>query len=287
MRISNSKLDLYTACPTKYKFKYVENLKGNYTSTALLFGVGIDLALNYILESMRDKKDWQIENAYEIFINHMNTWNGENRLDFFKGDVPGYLLDTLDEDDPKQQEEIWGFLCERGCTMIDTYVREILTQIEEVISVQDSGSIKNEEGDEFVFVVDFIAKMKDGRTVLLDNKTSSKRYPKNKVEKSQQLSLYLEAYPHIKYAGYLVLIKNPDKERGVTHQIMIGEIPQSTTDDSFDRLEATLKAIKSESFEPNTKSCRLYGKPCEYYNYCMFQDATGLVPAYDKKKDKK
>ena len=285
MRISNNKLDTYEVCGSKFKFRYIDNIKGNFTSSALLYGTAMDAALNYILESHRDKKEINQNKANEIFIDKMNEWNPEiNRLDFFKGDLPNPDV-PYDENDPKLQEEIWENICARGIASIGVYIRDVLPEIEEVLSVQNAGTIKNAEDDEYIFIVDFIAKMKDGRTVLLDNKTSSAKYPKNKVKKSQQLSLYLENFPDIKYAGYIVLIKNPEKV-GCTHQILIDEIPEETTADSYDRLEKALGGIKAQVFEPNTKSCKLYGKPCEYWNLCMYGDKTGLIPAYDK-KDKK
>lgn len=283
-RISNSKLDLYSQCGMKYKFKYIDKLKGNFTPSALLFGVAMDVSLNYILESIRDKKEWTKERCEEIFLEEMNKWNGEDRLDFFKGDVPKDLLEILDEDSREHQELIWDNLCQRGIKCISVYIENVLPQIDEVISVQNQGVIKNKEEDEFVFIVDFIAKMKDGRVVLLDNKTASSKYPKNKVVKSQQLSLYLEAFPGIKYAGYIVLIKNPEKEKGLTHQIMIDEIPEETKQESFDKLETALLNIKNEVFETNTKSCRLYNKPCEYWNLCLYGDKTGLVSTAKGKK---
>ena len=285
MRISHSKTELYNTCSMKFKFRYVDKLKGNFTPSALLFGVAMDVSLNYILEAIRDKKEWTKEGAEQIFIQEMNKWNGEDRLDFFKGDVPKDLLETLDEDSREHQELIWDNLCQRGIKCLSVYITEVLPQIDEVISVQNQGVIKNKEEDEFVFIVDFIAKMKDGRTVLLDNKTASAKYPKNKVVKSQQLSLYLEAFPDIKYAGYIVLIKNPEKEKGMTHQIMIDEIPEETKQESFDKLETALLNIKNEVFEPNLKSCRLYNKPCEYTNLCMYGDKTGLISTERKKNE--
>lgn len=284
MKISNTKLDLYEQCPAKFKFRYKDNLKGNFTGSALLYGTAIDAALNFVLESKRDKLEINQDKANEIFIDKMNEWNPEiNRLDFFKGDLPNPDA-PYDENDPKLWEEIWENLCQRGLNSIDVYIKEVLPEIDEVISVQNAGSIKNEEDDEYVFIVDFIAKMKDGRIVLMDNKTSSAKYPKTKVKKSQQLSLYLENFPDIKHAGYIVLIKNPDKV-GCTHQILIDEIPEETTADSYDRLEKALGGIKAEIFEPNLKSCRLYGKTCEYYSKCFYNIDDGLIPAYQKKKD--
>lgn len=283
-RLSNSSLDLYQQCPRKWAFKYKENLKGDYTSTPLLFGSAIDNALNYILESIRDKKEWSKDNAKELFIACMKTWQGQNKLEFFKNEVPEELKDSIDEDNLEHQEEVWDNITQRGLACLEVYINDVLPLIDEVISVQNKGVVQNEDGDEFTFVVDFVAKLKDGRTVLFDNKTSSAKYPKNRVIKSQQLSLYIEQFPEIKLAGYIVLIKNPAKEKGMTHQILIDEIPEQTRAESFKLLDETMQNIKEEKFPCNTKSCKAFGKDCEYKAACMYGNYEGLIPNYVKKE---
>ena len=282
-KISNSKLELWTTCGLKFRFRYIDNLKGNYTSTPLLFGTAIDNALNHILESIRDKKPWTKEEVLNIFHTKMCEWNGENRLDFFKNEAPDELKDSIDPENADHQELVWENIYKRGIACIDVYINEILPQFDEVISVQTPVEIGNGDGDSLVGVVDFIVKMKDGRVVLMDNKTSSAKYPKNKVVKSQQLSLYLEQFPEIRYAGYCVVIKNPEREKGLTHQILIDEIPEETRADAFKRLEQALLDIKNKKFEPNYKSCMAFGKPCEFARLCKYNDPTGLVPAREKK----
>lgn len=285
IRLSNTQIDLYETCPQKYKFRYKDNLKGDFTSTPLLFGKSIDSALNYILESIRDGKEWSLDNAKELFLANMQEWDAQNRLDFFKSELPAEMQESFDPKDPDTWEVVWDNIVRRGLACLEVYVKEIVPQIKRVVSVQNQGIISNDEGHEFKYVLDFICEMQDGRVVLMDNKTSSAKYPKNSVQKSQQLSLYLEQFPDIKYAGYCVLIKNPEKEKGLTYQVIIDEIPEETRVNSFKKLDETLNKVASNEFPPNFKSCFKFGKPCEYSNLCQFGDKTGLVPAFslDKK----
>lgn len=286
IRLSNSAMEMYSRCPKSYYYRYVENLKADVTSTPLLYGIAIDHALNYILEAMRDKKEWNVEHAKGLFIESMESWSHQNRLSFFKSELPEeYVGHDIDEEDQDIQEAVWDAIVKRGLASIDVYVREVIPLIDEVLEVQTKGVVENEEGHQFVFVLDFIAKMKDGRTVLMDNKTSSARYPKTKVQKSQQLSLYLEQFPDIKYAGYCVLIKNPAKERGVEFQVMIGEIPEETTAESYAKLDKTLKGIAAGEFPCNFKGCNAFGKSCEFLSLCKYGDSTGLIST--KRKDNK
>lgn len=284
MKISNSSLDLYTQCPRKWKFKYLENVKADYTATPLLYGTAMDAALNYILESIRDSKDWTPEEACSIFDEKMQEWHGQNRLEFFKNEVPEDL-DVYGSTPEEVEQAVWDNICKRGIDSIFVYINDFLPLLESVISVQNKGTVENEEGDIFTFVVDFIGKLKDGRTVLFDNKTASAKYPKNKVIKSQQLSLYIEQFPDIKYAGYVVLIKNPEREKGMKIQIMVDEIPEETRAESFRLLDQTMKNIKEEKFPCNFKSCKAFGKICEYERACSYGDYSGLIPSREKKND--
>jgi len=277
-RISNSGLDTYSMCPKKYYFRYIEKVKGDYTATPLLFGSAIDAALNYILESIRDKKEWDRGTAEDIFQTYMNKWDQTQRLEYFKNELPEYEIDP-EESEERIQLRVWNNLCFRGVACLKVYIEEVLPQIEEVLSVQPKFEVVNDDGDVFTGVIDFIAKLKDGRTVLLDNKTASAKYPKNKVVKSQQLSLYADQYPEITHFGYIVLIKNPAKEKGMTHQVIVDQIPEETIAASFKLLDNTMRAIKEEKFPTNYKSCKAFGKTCEYERACSYGDYSGLISA--------
>lgn len=283
LKISNSALDLYSLCPKKYYFRYKEHLKGDYTSSSLLYGSAMDAALNYILESMRDKKPWSIETAKDFFVLKMEHWGGQNRLEFFKNEVPEELKEIINVDDLNHQGLVWDNICARGIKSLFIYDKEIIPLIDEVLHVQQKFEVQNEDEDTFTGFIDFIAKLKDGRTVLFDNKTASAKYKKKAVVDSQQLSFYLEQFPNINLAGYIVLIKDPEREKGMTHQILIDEIPEETRAKSFKLLDETMQKIKNEEFPCNTKGCKAFGKECEYMRACVYGDYGGLIST--KKED--
>lgn len=284
MKISNSALDTYQLCPKRYYFQYVKRLKADVTKTPLLFGTAMDAALNYILESIRDKKKWSEHIALNHFQHIMSQWKGQNRLDFFKSEVPDELKDNIDPDNPEHQKAVWNNLLKRGTQLLDTYIKEILPLIDEVLHVQHKFEVKNEDDDSFTGVVDFIAKLKDGRIVLFDNKTASSKYKKRAVIESQQLSFYIEQFPEINLAGYIVLLKDPSKEKGTTHQIIIDEIPEETRKKSFDLLDKTMYAIKQGEFPCNYKACKAFGKTCDFERACSFGDYTGLISTDDNSR---
>lgn len=280
-QISNSKLDLYTTCGKKFYFKYIEKLEADVTRSPLLYGRAMDEALNYILLCKKDNIEFQPQKAKDIFIEKMNEWSGQNRLDYFKNEIPEELQDNPDS--PELQEQVWNNICQRGLNSIDVFIKDVLPTFKRIIDVQIKRIEKNADEDELIFIVDFIAETQEGKIVLFDNKTSSSKYTKNSVKESQQLALYSEYYPECEYAGYIVLIKNPEKLKGCTHQIIIDKVLEETKQKAFDELEKTLYNIKIGKFEKNEKKCMAFGKPCEYMGYCKNNNMNGLIKRESKK----
>lgn len=87
--------------------------------------------------------------------------------------------------------EAWLSLKRKVRFMLEAYIDQILPQIAEVIEIQKSVEIEDEEGNKITGIVDAIVRLVDGRVVILDNKTSSITYEADSVITSPQLSLYM------------------------------------------------------------------------------------------------
>lgn len=110
----------------------------------------------------------------------------------------------------------WLSLRRKGHLMIDAYMTEVVPYIDKVLAVQKEVNIKNDDGDEIVGYLDLVVKLKDGRTVVLDRKTSSIEYEEDSVLFSGQLALYISAVEEeykTRNAGYIVLYKHMEKDR--------------------------------------------------------------------------
>jgi hypothetical protein len=276
MKISHSKVELYNTCPAKYKFRYIDKLDVDKTFTPLLFGSAIDQALNYVLIQTKDKKPVDIVEAKRIFNAEMDKWHGQNELAYFKYELPEDQV--IEGDDEGNQVRAHRHLKTIGEKMLDTYVAEILPLFDEVIDVQITKNIKNEEDDELILVVDFVAKLKDGRVVTFDNKTTGdvkKNYPKNSVQKSQQLSIYAE-FADNNLAGYIAMQKKL-KDDKIVWNIIVDEIPDEQIETAFNKVDDALRAIKREEFDKNEKGCFSFGKLCEYAGLCKRGSKKGLI----------
>lgn len=280
MRISHSRVELYSLCGQKYKFKYVEKLEANKTYTPLLFGSAIDRALNYVLTRTKHGHTLSEEVALALFHNSMKQWSGQNELVYYKNECPDMHGDAPfgSLDDEQQQYAVWANLCDVGEAILSTYQKEIVPLFAEILSVQSKKIVPNEDGDELVLITDFMARLHDGRVVVFDNKTTGdvkKSYPKTSVAKSQQLAIYTE-FEETNLAGYIALQKKL-KDGKVVWAMIIDGVPEAMTAQAFDKIDEALRGIKRGEFEKNLKACFSFGRLCEYKKYCQYGDDTGLV----------
>lgn len=110
----------------------------------------------------------------------------------------------------------WLSLRRKGHIMIESYNKKILPQIQEVLAVQKETRLTNSEGDEVVQYLDLIVRWKDGKNILMDNKTSTRDYEKDSASRSPQLvSYFFGAKEEFKLdaVGFLVLKKLIMKNR--------------------------------------------------------------------------
>lgn len=230
MKLSHSGINTYTTCGHSYKLQYVDKIVSKYKGSALYFGSAIDEALNYMLLNKDDKnvlddtilifeEHWRVN----IDKNGVKTEMENNPFILYsKWDFEPDLLEKSDwsilfknAKDPfgfrKEIEEklktvnfedldvveqsfynlgTWLCLKRKGAILLKAYYEQLIPNIKEVIAVQKTYSLVDENGDILNGVIDFVCRLNDGTIVVADNKTSSLEYENDSVKTSTQLSLY-------------------------------------------------------------------------------------------------
>lgn len=205
MKLSHTAVSMYLSCGLCYKTHYIDNWRPIKTKSYFLFGRALDEALNELLKT----KD--IYKAYEIFDIEMLK---DRDLDYSKNDLDLELLLHNGFSSHAMYPE-WYTLKIKGQMMIKAYYNEILPKIQEVLVIQKPLQLTNDKGDEINGIVDTIVKM-NGKTYLLDNKSSGFKYEEDSVKKSQQLCLYhykMKQEYKLDGAGFIVLLKKINKNK--------------------------------------------------------------------------
>ena len=277
LRLSNSALDKYNLCPLLYKYHYIDKIRSTRKSSALLFGIAVDEALNTLLID-KDKLK-----AHLALYTSMRTWKRDYTVDFFKKDLdPQSIMlqdwDYIDQfdawdEDKRTHAVAWYSLFRKGQQFIEAYAEQILPKIKKVISIQEKLEITNEHGDKIVGLPDVTVELEDGDVfeVIVDHKTSGKSYSRKMIEQSQQLHLYafIKKIPKI---AYVVMRKDYNK-KGLMRpiQLLIDHVDTNFQHEVLFRFDEAIEKIKNEEFPKtdNKNNCKFqFGKPCIYYELC-------------------
>lgn len=214
-RLSNSSVDRFLECSLCYKLHTVDRIRPIRQKSALLFGAALDSALNYLL--LADFNAEGLFHAKTIFYD--NWYKVDNNLtDFSKSDLDEELIESWEKNSfpRKDKNNSWKSLLYKGMLFLEQYHKDILPKIKKVIAVQEPVNLKNADGDEITGILDLIVEWEDGKTYLLDNKSSSVKYAPDSAKTGQQLPLYYyivkEKYK-LDGIGYIVLSKKINKNK--------------------------------------------------------------------------
>lgn len=157
----------------------------------------------------------------------------------------------------------WIAIRNKGAILLSEYHKQLLPHIAEVLDVQKSFTLDDENGNELTGILDFVCRLKDGTVVVSDNKTASFMYEEDSVRTSTQLSMYVKAmnilngtgsnYGHIDSAAYFVMGKKLIKDITKTCKSCghIGEGSHKTCDNVIDgdRCNGEWEKVKKFSIE--------------------------------------
>jgi len=233
IRLSHSAATRYTDCARSYKFHYIENLRQEVQSSALLFGTSIDkagehyaLTKDFPATLELFDKTWQTQtiNGKEEDLRFLLNFTYSDKdldTDLLKADDWQTLSehfsissDTIEEalkeviytkasvgyaylnNEDKGIFNYANWLCLRrkGILMLKEFKRVFDENVEDVLGTQVKVDLVNENGDSVIGYIDFVFKWKGiDKPVIFDLKTAGREYDDDAVSKSPQLSLYVYA----------------------------------------------------------------------------------------------
>jgi putative RecB family exonuclease len=175
--VSFTQLDQYLRCPLKYRFTYVDRLEPDFVPAALAFGSGIHGAAAYFLRGMAAGVPPGLADVQAYFEGYWQLETGNRPIRFGEKDTKESLLDL-------------------ACRMLEVFhaKQEPGTQVVGVEQPFDVPLIDQETGEvldrSLVGSLDLLERDGEGRLVVVDLKTSARKYTDLQVEASLQLSVY-------------------------------------------------------------------------------------------------
>ena len=254
----SSVFNKYLRCPLSYHMHYNLGIREEWTGSSLLMGSACDEAAGAILQS------YTLPKATEIFNDTLSDLLAKTpKIKFTKTHIDEANLRVVGEE------------------ILKEYQRKILPEIKDVLAVQKKLELKNDDGDKIVGYVDFIAELNDGRKIIFDNKTSSRKYKSDRIQtEGQQLCLYEFLNPEkVDGVGYVVmetvLRKSFPRAR---ISMLVDEVPRELQKQTMQIMTQTLQKIRLGEFPSNHPSCNSYFGECICQNYYLSggQDLTGL-----------
>lgn len=247
--LSYSQINCYTSCPLKYRFRYVDRLEPEFTTSALLFGSAMHAGIEAYLQSALECDALRLDQLLDIYRDEWKTSNLPIRY-------------------PSRESE--DALLNKASELFALFVDQHDLS-SEIIAVEEEFTLDLNEltGDHSCKLPPFTGFMdaiiKNGSTTLIDYKTSSRK-PNGDVNSLQLVAYSLGAAtlgydPNDLAYRYEYLVK--------TAKLEFVPYPVRINDDDRRRflkfVTRIWKAIETSIFYPNPS---YLCSSCGYQSHC-------------------
>jgi hypothetical protein len=273
--IDSTKLGTYMQCPRKYFYAYLLGWQPREPNIHLVFGTAWHLAAEHLLKTQYDEKE--VEEAQFKFFNYFRDHFDSSRDRDFE---PKTLANALES--------------------IKTYAKRFKSDVVnyQVLGTEIAGRVMIGPKHPMAFRIDAVLEELQyslgeiHKVIVLDHKTSQRRmyYWKDEWKMSIQILLYI-------YVAMCIHGMSPDLEIGARvrgaffYKAKNTEYEEAPVDRTPNQMQAWLTSIRAhydllmsdmrillsedkvgndemEAFPMNEKSCFLYSRPCEYFDFC-------------------
>ena len=239
---------LLNICSLQWMFEKIEKLPRPFTPVSLVMGSAYHRVMEFIAMHRLEGRLPMPEETRDLF--HI-LWDREQQ--------EGPPMEKT-EDPPER-------LAEQGAGLVAAYLQQIDPR-ERVLEFNHAFAVPVGNSERpMIGEIDCVVAGADGQTVLVDWKTSGRRWPKEQADKSLQPTAYLYAYGQLKPGC-------TDKFRfdvAVKNKTPVIELNSTVrTSDDFQRLERLVEAadriVQHELFYPCDQSFACAG--CQYAEPC-------------------
>jgi putative RecB family exonuclease len=175
--VSFTQIDQYLRCPLKYKLTYVDRVTPDFTPAALAFGSGIHGAAALLFGGIAAGTQPTLDEVQGYFESYWNLETGQKAIRFGERDTKASLLDLA-------RRMLAVLYRERES---DTEIVGVEQPFDVPLIDLDTGEVLDRA---LVGTLDLLERDAAGGLVVVDLKTSARKYSDLQVEASLQLSVY-------------------------------------------------------------------------------------------------
>jgi putative RecB family exonuclease len=251
--LSYSQLALYLECPLKYRFRYIDEIKTEGVSSALVFGKAIHQALAQFYRDIQDGKAFCLPQ-------------------FLDGFEEAWVDECERADVVFRKEDSFEGLLNQGKGMLKVFARERMPTMGVIaVEVPFEFQLENPEtGEEFPIpikgVIDLIEEDENGTLWVVDHKTSNRAFSDHQIDADLQLMIYAAAVEQLdmvegreKRYRFDVLTKTK-KPKFLQYRLFKDDLDRRKL---FRLVTEMWKAIEAEAFYPRYST---------HYAGCAWED---------------
>jgi putative RecB family exonuclease len=175
--VSFTQLDQYLRCPAKYRFTYIDRLEPDFVPAALAFGSGIHGAAAFLFRGIKAGERPSVADVQGYFESYWALETAHKPVRFAEKDSRESLLDlavrmlAVLHENLQAGVEVVGVEQAFAVPLVDLETGEVLDR-------------------DLVGSLDLLERDPQGSLVVVDLKTSARKYTDLQVEASLQLSVY-------------------------------------------------------------------------------------------------
>ena len=233
--LSYSRINTFLTCPLRFRYRYVDRLEPEHTASALVFGTAIHAS---IAEHYRARMDGQPEPTLDdLMAVYDRAWR--------EATVNSAPVQYKDGEDAESLRDL-------ASRMLDRFRGDASGG--RVVRVEVPFRVPLADGLDLVGVVDLVEMDDDGQMILVDHKTSARKYTDSQAQDALQMGIYALAYEALTgqqehLVRYDVLLKSKNGEGGV--QRLYGVKGSGDTDRTRRIALEVAEAVQTGVYYPN------------------------------------
>ena len=262
---SYSQLDKFKKCPYSWWLRYIKGLKEQTKNKHLDYGLTNHETLEFLFEELKNQFNVPLQLIEDIY-----------KYNFYKRDIPF----------ASEEEEMDYFM--RGLIMLDSLMSQddefkTMLMTSKILGVElpfelpietipmeflnkDTGELETHTTVWVIGFIDLVLEDKDGNIIIIDHKTSSKKFDKAKLRSDLQFPIYALAIKMLfdKYPtkGYYNFTKINDSQEALITEEVTAEMEKSMDkrgqkeiySKSPEDAELNMKRIFYEMYKPEQKA---------------------------------